>query len=371
MKSKVYFTSLRTHAGMNLLDKMERLIQSAGIENINFNNKFTAIKIHFGEAGNLAYVRPNYAARLGKILKQLGAKPFLTDANTLYKGSRGNAIDHLYCASDNGFNLLSAKMPVIIADGLKGTECRQVAVSGAAYCKSAKIGSAIADADVVISFSHFKGHEQAGFGGALKNLGMGSASVAGKLELHSGAQPEVTASECTSCRVCEKNCAHDAIRVINRAAVIDYDACVGCGQCVALCQFAAVAASTEESIERLTYKIADYTKAVIQDKPHFHINFIINVSPDCDCWGHNDAAIVPDIGIACSFDPVALDQASAELVMGQPIVTNNALSDKHGHDHLIGKDKFKHLHPDTNWQAGLRYAEGIGIGKTDYELITI
>ena len=170
-KSKVFFTNLHTTPSSNLLDKMERLIKRAGIESIDFKDQFVAIKIHFGEPGNLAYLRPNYAARLATLLRSWGAKPFLTDCNTLYSGRRANAVDHLQSAMENGYNPISAQCQVIIADGLKGTEYREIPLNGE-YCKAPKIGSALADADIVISMTHFKGHEQAGFGGALKNLGM-------------------------------------------------------------------------------------------------------------------------------------------------------------------------------------------------------
>lgn len=226
-RSKVYFTNLRTTPSSNLLDKMERLVKKAGIESIDFKQQFVAIKIHFGEPGNLAYLRPNYAARLAGLLRSLGAKPFLTDSNTLYSGRRANAVDHLQSAMENGYNPISAQCQVIIADGLKGTEYREVEINGE-YCKAPKIGSAIADADIVISMNHFKGHEQAGFGGALKNLGMGSASVGGKLELHCASQPQVIDTHCKGCNVCVKHCAHDAIHLNeNRIATIDYEKCVG------------------------------------------------------------------------------------------------------------------------------------------------
>lgn len=370
--SKVYFTNLRTTPSSNLLDKMERLVKRAGISNIDFQNQFVAIKIHFGEPGNLAYIRPNYAARMATLLRGLGAKPFLTDCNTLYSGRRANAVDHLESAMENGYNPISAKCEVIIADGLKGTEYREIDIDGE-YCKAPKIGSAIADADIVISMNHFKGHEQTGFGGALKNLGMGCASVGGKLELHSASQPKVSLENCTGCKICVKNCRHDAIHInADRKAEIDYAKCVGCGQCVALCQYDGAVLASWDTSERLNYKIAEYTKAVLVGKPHFHISFIMNVSPECDCWNHNDAAIVPDLGIAASFDPVALDRACADMVIKAPILeTGNRLSDKPHHDHLEDCDKFHLMHPETNWQAGLEHAEKIGIGHQEYELITV
>ena len=247
MASKVYFTNLRTNPSSNLLDKMERLARKAGIANIDFKNQFVAIKIHFGEPGNLAYIRPNYAARMVRLIRSLGGKPFLTDSNTLYSGGRSNAVDHLKAAMENGFNPISADCNVIIADGLKGTDYREIEIDGK-YCKAPKIGAAIADADIVISMNHFKGHEQAGFGGALKNLGMGSASVGGKLELHSASQPKINTDNCIGCNICVKHCAHDAIHLNNRKAEIDYTKCVGCGQCVALCQHeAAVVADWDTS----------------------------------------------------------------------------------------------------------------------------
>lgn len=372
MDQKVYFTDMRAGQSGNMLQKLERLIKAAGIEKIDFKDKYVAIKIHFGEFGNLAYIRPNYAAVVVKLIRDLGGKPFLTDANTLYSGSRSNAIDHLHTAMVNGFNPIVTGCDVIIADGLRGNDERAIDVNGV-YCPKPLIGAAIAEADIVITMNHFKGHEMAGFGGAIKNLGMGSGSVAGKREMHATAQPRVELDNCIGCKICEKNCAHDAIHVVNKKAEINYDRCVGCGQCVALCpREAAVNGSTESGI-LLNYKIVEYTEAVLKDKPNFHMSFIMNVSPECDCWAHNDAAIVPDLGIAASFDPVALDQACVDLVTAAPSLHNNMLEDKCGHDHHghhhEGEDKFHMLHPDTDWAAGLRYAEERGLGSRNYELI--
>lgn len=369
--SKVYFTNLRTTPSSNLLDKMERLVKRAGISGIDLKDQFVAIKIHFGEPGNLAYIRPNYASRMANILRSMGAKPFLTDCNTLYSGGRSNAVDHLQSAMENGFNPISAQCNVVIADGLKGTDYKEIEIDGE-YCKAPKIGTAIADADVILTMNHFKGHEQTGFGGAMKNLGMGCASVGGKLELHSASQPIISGDDCKGCNICVKHCAHDAVHLNDsRIAVIDYDKCVGCGQCVALCQYNGAVMGEGDTSERLNYKIAEYTKAVLLGKPNFHVSFIMNVSPECDCWNHNDAAIVPDLGIAASFDPVALDKACADMVINAPLLGENKLAEIHPHEHLEGEDKFHLIHPDTNWQAGLEHAEKIGLGTQQYELITL
>jgi uncharacterized Fe-S center protein len=368
--SKVYFTDMRAKPGRNLLDKLEILIESAGIGQIDFKNKFTAIKIHFGEPGNLAYIRANYAGRLVKYLLAKQAKPFLTDSGTLYKGRRSNAIDHIESAFENGFNPIAVPCPVIIADGLKAIEYKEIPID-LKYCKTAKIGAAIADADIVVSMNHFKGHEQAGFGGALKNLGMGSASRMGKLELHSSSQPIISQATCTSCGQCVKYCASDAIHLnANRKAEIDSKKCVGCGQCVAVCQFDAAQPVWNNSVDVMNFKIAEYTAAVLKDKPNFHINFIMDVSPDCDCWGHNDAAIVPNIGIAASFDPVALDKACADLITKSGANFHSALN-AHKQGELQDTDKFKLIHPNTDWLTGLKYAEEIGVGSLRYDLVTV
>lgn len=394
MASEVFFTDLRTGPGNNLLVKLENLVSTAGIGKIGFRDKFVAIKIHFGEYGNMAYLRPNYAAVIVRMIQNLGGKPFLTDANTLYSGSRSDAVGHLRTAMVNGFNRIATGCDVIIADGLRGNDERIIDVQGK-YCPSPRIAAAIAEADIIISLNHFKGHEQAGFGGAVKNLGMGSGSVAGKREMHSTAQPVIDIANCTGCGVCEKHCAHDAVHVVDGKAAIDLEKCVGCGQCVAMCRRGGAVMGSTESCDILNFKIDEYAKAVLKDKPNFHISFIMNVSPECDCWGHNDAAIVPDLGIAASFDPVALDRACADLVNAAPTLrTGNELSDKeaaccsdghhsggdcccHGGEgkshpgHGGTSDKFNFLHPDTNWSTGLDYAEQIGLGTNDYTLIRV
>ncbi len=369
--SKVYFTNLRSGPSQNLLKKLDNLITKAGIEEIDYNRKFVALKIHFGEPGNLAYLRPNFAARIAMFLKSRNAIPFLTDCNTLYTGRRSNAPAHLDAAFENGYSPLSAGCPVIIADGLKGTEYREIEIN-LELCRTAKIGAAIADSDIIITLNHFKGHELTGFGGALKNLGMGCASVGGKLFLHSGTSPRIVARNCTGCRVCEINCAYGAVKVeSDRIARIDYKLCVGCGQCVAVCQYNAAVMADNSSSETVCKKISEYSFAVLKGKPSFHINFIMNVSPDCDCWGFNDYPLVPDIGITASFDPVALDQASADLVKAAPSLPESRIISKQDDSDMCGKDKFRLTHPGTNWQSGIEHGQKIGLGNSKYELINV
>ncbi len=365
--SKVYFTNLRVSNGTNLLEKLERLVKKAGIEQIDFSNKYTVIKIHFGEPGNLAYLRPNYAKVIVDLIKKNGGKVFLSDCNTLYVGGRKNALDHLESAYVNGFSPFSTGCHIIIGDGLKGTDEVYVPVEGGEYVKEAKIGRAIMDADIVISLNHFKGHEATGFGGALKNLGMGCGSRAGKMEMHSAGKPVVDQSLCVGCKACTKVCAHGAVTVENKKAFINHDKCVGCGRCIGVCPMDAVEPAQDEANDILNCKIAEYSKAVVDGRPNFHISLVIDVSPFCDCHAENDLPIVPDVGMFASFDPVALDMACADACNAQPEVPGSRLAEmEKGHG-----DHFNDNHPDTNWRSCLEHAEKIGLGQMAYELIEV
>ena len=366
-KSKVYFANFRATVRENIQQKLVRLMKTAGMDTIDFDKKYVAIKIHFGEPGNLAYLRPNYAKTVVDFVKSMGGKPFLTDCNTLYVGGRKNALDHLDSAYVNGFSPFSTGCHVIIADGLKGTDEALVPVEGGTYVKEAKIGRAVMDADIIISLNHFKGHEAAGFGGAIKNLGMGCGSRAGKMEMHSAGKPRVSERKCIGCGQCTKVCAHDAITITDKKASIDHNKCVGCGRCIGVCPMDAVKPASDESNDILNCKMAEYTKAVIDGRPNFHISLVMDVSPYCDCHGENDAPIVPDVGMFASFDPVALDKACADAVNRQPICKGSVL-DEVEHVHY---DYFTDVFPDTNWASCLEHARKLGLGTDDYELIQI
>jgi len=372
-KSKVYFTNFHATGHENLLQKLHRLIKTAGIENIDFTDKYAAIKIHFGELGNLAFLRPNYAKVVADYVKELGGKPFLTDCNTLYVGSRKNALDHLETAYLNGFSPFQTGCHVIIGDGLKGTDEALVPINQK-YVKEAKIGQAIMDADIFISLNHFKGHEATGFGGAIKNIGMGCGSRAGKMEQHCDGKPHVEQSGCIGCGSCAKICAHDApTKGEDKKYSIDQNKCVGCGRCLAVCPKDVIHANFSNSNDMLNYRMAEYALAVCKDRPCFHISLICDVSPNCDCHAENDIPIIPNVGMLASFDPVALDQACADLANQQPVVAESSL-DKNIKDHeeeAHHHDHFHMNHPDTNWKTCLEHAEEIGLGTRDYELLRI
>ena len=235
-KAKVYFTDFRVPVGRNIMQKLRALCLAAGIKKIDMDGKFVAIKMHFGELGNMAYLRPQYAKVVADLVKEQGGMPFLTDCNTLYPGSRKHALEHMDCANLNGFNTTTTGCQIIIGDGLRGTDDVEVPVKNGEYIEKAKIGRAIMDADVFISLAHFKGHEATGFGGAIKNIGMGCGSRAGKMDMHCAGKPDVDKSVCRGCGVCMKNCAHGAIAFDeNRKAGIDHGKCVGCGRCDDIC----------------------------------------------------------------------------------------------------------------------------------------
>ena len=369
MASKVYFADLRADVHENLQQKLTRLMKTAGMGDIDFQDKFVAIKLHFGEPGNLAFLRPNWARTVADFVKERGGKPFLTDCNTLYVGGRKNALDHMDSAMLNGFNPMTTGCQIIIGDGLKGSDEVEVPVAGGEYVKNAKIGRAVMDADVFISLTHFKGHEEAGFGGCLKNIGMGCGSRAGKMEQHNAGKPHVAEKHCIGCGQCRKICAHGAPIIENGKAHIDHDRCVGCGRCIAVCPKDAVRIDWDESTTNLNCKIAEYTKAVVDGRPCFHISLVIDVSPNCDCRSENDMAIVPNVGMFASFDPVALDMACVDAVNAQTPLRGSAADDAHAKAHV--HDHFQRLHPDTNWRSCLEHGEKIGIGTREYELIKI
>ena len=328
-RSKVYMTDLRCRPGVSLLNKLEKLMRTAGIGEINFERKLVAIKMHFGEPGNLAFLRPNYAKVVADVVKSLGGVPFLTDCNTLYPGRRKNALEHLDAAYENGFSPLSTGCQVIIGDGLRGNDDVEVPVEGAEYIQTAKIGKAIMEADVIISLSHFKGHEQTGFGGA------------------------ITFGE-------------------DRKASIDWDKCVGCGRCIAVCNTDAIRPGNDAAMEELGCRMAEYAKAVVDGRPQFHISLVIDVSPYCDCHGENDLPIVPDVGMFASFDPVALDQACADACGKQPPIPGSHLDEQMHREGFCDKhDHFINSMPNTDWRVCLAHCEKIGIGTRSYELVEV
>ena len=393
MGSQVCFADMHAKAGDSILAKFERLIEKAGIDQIDFKDKFVAVKVHVGEVGNMAFLRHQYAKVLCDHIKARGGKPFLTDCNTLYVGYRNNALNHLDAAFINGYNPLSTGVHTIIADGLRGTDEREIPVVGGEYVKEAKIGAAVAEADIIVSLTHFKGHVNAGFGGALKNIGMGCGSKKGKMEMHSSGTPRIDGGKCIGCGMCVDHCANDGVHVVDGTAVIDEGHCVGCGYCIAYCPAGAIMTKWDEAKPVMNKKIAEYTKAVLDGKPSFHVSLVLDVSPDCDCERHNDVPVIPNVGMFASFDPVALDQACVDAANKQPVIQGSKadpqVKEASASDHMDGAraipeqaysehaagddghDVFGMVHPDTDWAAGLDHAVKLGIGTREYELVVV
>lgn len=373
-KSKVYFTDFRCAMDESPVTKLKRLMKAAGIGQVDMDGKFVAIKMHFGELGNMSFLRPNYAKAVADMVKEYGGKPFLTDCNTLYPGSRKNAIEHLYCAWENGFTPMTVGCPVIIGDGLKGTDDIAVPVEGGEYIKEAKIGHAIMDADVFISLTHFKGHEMTGFGGAIKNIGMGCGSRAGKKDQHHNGQPVINPESCRGCKRCMRECANDGLvfDAEKKVMAIDEKNCVGCGRCIGACNFDAIDFAQSAAVKELNCRMAEYTKAVVTGRECFHISIVCDVSPNCDCHAGNDAPILPDLGMFASFDPLALDQACVDACLKQTPLPNTQLTEQMaGTDFCDHHDHFENTTPNSEYKTCLAHAQKIGLGTKEYELISV
>lgn len=365
---KVYFADLRASYRENLLDKLARLMDRAEFRGALSPRSFVALKLHFGEQGNMAFIRPNFVRRIVDYVRALGAYPFLTDTNTLYTGTRGNGVSHIHTAIGNGFAYPVVNAPIIIADGLRGASYRKVRIDQPIF-RSAYIGKEIYESDALISVAHFKGHEFSGFGGTIKNLGMGCASRKGKLALHSDLTPKLKRKKCIGCGDCIAHCAQEAISFQDERAVIDSQRCVGCGACITICPNEAIQVRWNRDSRLFQRKMAEYAYAVCQGKKGktAFLNFLTQISPGCDCSPYNDAPLVQDIGIIASRDPVAIDQAAVDMVNRQETLGGSCLADRLE----AGTDKFKCLYPGIDWSIQLDYAEKLGLGGRRYELITI
>ena len=377
MNSPVFFSDLKVESGKNILDKLEVLLDRADLKGKIREKDLVAIKLHFGEKGNTAYVRPIFLRRVVDRVKELKGKPFLTDTNTLYTGTRSEAVSHLTTASENGFTESVVNAPILIADGLRGNSAMKVRIDKPIF-KTVSIAREIYMADALIGVTHFKGHELSGFGGALKNLGMGCSSREGKLSQHSNISPKVKGKTCKGCERCLGWCAQEAISMQSpqsgvetkqSIAFIDPKKCVGCGECILACPSGAIQIQWNESIPIFQKKMVEHAYGAVQKKKGktLYLNFLTQISPACDCYGYSDTPIVNDIGILSSEDPVAIDQASVDLVNGE---TGNRSSKLPGAWNP-GENKFRAIYPEVDWNIQLAYGEEIGPGTRNYELIKI
>lgn len=369
MASKVYFSDFRAKGPkQSKIQKIQRLFDAAGFSSLINPGDLTAVKLHFGEIGNDGFISPVFVRQVVEKIKEAGGSPFLTDTNTLYTGKRSNGVDHITTAVLHGFDYAVAGAPVIIADGLKGGDERLVTV-GKKHFDQTRIAGAIADAGAMMVLSHFKGHEMAGFGGAIKNLAMGCATPKGKQDQHA-TRPVVNPKKCVGCGLCVEICPTKAIAMTDKKAIVSQSVCIGCGECMAHCQVKAFQLNWDTELKDFTEKMTEYALGAVTGKQAKtgYMNFLMNITPDCDCAPWSDAPIVADIGILVSNDPVALDQACLDLV-------NDAVGNHHSR---LGdsadpacKDKFKALHTHSFGTVQLSYGEEIGLGNRAYELIKI
>jgi uncharacterized Fe-S center protein len=364
MSEIVWFADIAGLTEPDFLQKFDRLIQASGIEARVAKRALVAVKVHFGEKGNTAYVRPAFIRPVVDAVKAAGGVPFVTDCNTLYVGSRGHSVHHLMTAHDHGFTPDAIGAPILIADGLRGDGAEKVPIKGEIF-DHAHIGADIVKADGLISVSHFKGHELSGFGGTLKNLGMGCAGREGKLAQHSSVAPKVKAKTCIGCGDCTLTCPADAITV-DETASINPETCIGCGQCILTCPTGSIQIVWNESAQTFQKKMSEYCLGVLagKEKTSLFFNVITNVTPQCDCYGFSNPYIVPDIGVTVSTDPVAVDQASVDLINAAPGIEGTALKE----NHKPGGDKFRGVYPAIDWSVQLSHAEKLGLGSRTYTL---
>jgi hypothetical protein len=353
MKSRVYFAAVKDAEDIQAVnDQLKKLLEKSKVLDVIGKKDKVGIKMHFGEAGNTGYVRPAHVRVVCEELKRKGAVAALSDANTLYRGRRLNAADHLTLAREHGFTKKAVGLDVYIPDDKKEADIAAISINQK-HIQTAKVARLFIDCDAIVSIGHFKGHGLTGFGGAIKNIGMGCATREGKLAQHCDASPVFYPDRCKGCGECEIVCPPEAITIEDDKAVVDRSKCIGCASCVAACPNMAIFIDTEAG-NAVQEKMAEYAYAVLGNKKNksCYLNFALRINEECDCWPFKNPRIAPDVGIFASLDPVAIDKASFDLV-----------------NQTSGKDVFKQAHPKEDGLKQLRHAEAIGLGSMEYDLI--
>lgn len=356
MKSKVYFIKTNLREDLDTIkEKTKSLLSAVNLKKFIRKDDFVAIKLTFGEEKNKGYINPQYVRFVVDEVKSFCGKPFLTDTNTLYKGKRQNAIDHLNLAYEHGFTPHITGAPVVIADGLRSGEGVEININKKHF-KLVKIARACADSDLLIVLSHVTGHMLTGFAAAIKNIGMGFATRAGKSLQHSNVKPSVLTSKCTACGLCVVNCPVDAIVIQGKTAFIKEDICIGCGDCLVVCHEDAIKIPWDETSTYMQEKMAEHALGAMKNKGgrSIFLNYAMKITKSCDCMAKDDPSIISDIGIFASTDPVAIDKATADLV-----------------NETAGSDVFKREYSKIDWTVQLNYGAEIGLGNLEYDLVNV
>lgn len=370
MPSKVWFSSFRTRSAEdNKINRLKRLMKSMDMTRILKEGDLTAVKLHFGERGNDSYLNPVFARQVVDAIRDAGAKPFITDTNTLYLGSRKNSVDHLETALEHGYSYATVRAPLIIADGLRSHSFVEIPIEGSFFSR-VKIARDIVEADSMVVLTHFKGHQMAGFGGAVKNLAMGCAPSKGKEEQHAYIHPNISGPDCVGCGTCAAHCPESAITVPGGKAQVDVAHCIGCGECATVCPTSCIRMGENADTADFLRRMAEYAHGAAQSKRGrvAYINFVMNFTPECDCCGWSDSYLIPDVGILASFDPIALDWACIDKVNAQ---RGNECSMLNGRNLLPGEDKIRGVYADMPWEVTLEHGEALGMGSRDYTLLEV
>ena len=332
--------------------RLRELIDTAGLAAALRPGDLAAVKIHFGERGNDGYIRPELVRPVVDAIRQHGASPFLTDTGAIYRGCRNDAVSHLAVAAEHGFTPEATGAPVIIADGLRGDDGAEVAIGGTHF-RTVKIADAILEADAIIALSHVKGHLVVGFGGAIKNLGMGCGTRPGKYAMHSGVAPTIEIANCIGCGACVEHCNQEALALVDGKVVLDLGRCVGCGECVVACDYGALEVTWSQGTAAVQERFAEYAAGAVKGRRAFYVNFVNHITPNCDCMGRHEEPLCPDVGILASTDPVAIDQASYDLVCQR------------------SGDVFKQQYPHIDSSLQLAHAAKMGMGTRSYDLVSL